>query len=210
MKCNALGRGFVVVASLLVGAGTSQAIEFGTLRALQNGPIGDAPAFSEAEGIDAEAAARVERVFGQYQLNGNSLTKTTSGDTKVAVSAGGSFAASKSFTAIANATITTFSDYNESQQRLSPKSKYDSGHYRHSLDGYVVFRGKPFVFGGGLGLLLMGSESKSFDYNNIEYTQESDSAAMPILRLFGGFQSKAVTAVLGFRLFSQGEAIVEA
>jgi hypothetical protein len=61
-----------------------------------------------------------------------------------------------------------------------------------------------------LGLLVVGSEEREFYYGDDRYRQNVTSAAMPLMRLFGGVTTKQFDATLGLRLFSMGEAVVEA
>ena len=80
---------------------------------------------------------------------------------------------------------------------------------RDELALFALYRTSPVVFGGGVALLLIPSEDREFDYDTGQFKTEVGSAAMPVLRLFGGIDTKQFDATLGFRAFSMGEAVVK-
>ena len=193
----------------------AMAIEFGHLRGLQKGAIGDSPQFHEFGKYEAEGAARLNRTFGSETTGSVSDTKVSGALFKTTVAAGGGMAAGKNFSLSGYVDFTLGSDFDEERKRLDPEVTLDTGGiWRHEFSGFGVFRGNGIIAGGGLGLLIIGSEDREFTYKTSEdakpYASDVSSAAMPLIRIFGGVHTKAVTATLGIRFFSQGTAVVEA
>lgn len=200
--------GFKLV-SLLV-ATPALAMNFGVLRPLQTGPVGDSPQFVDLGDYEAEAGLELSRTFGNYKRNGDSATKVSGSSLRSRLVGGGGMMATKAFGLTGYIDVTTSSDTDEEASRATPSSTLTSGYYQHEGAILGFYRFKPFVFGGGVGLVVIGSEDRSFVYDGGTYQSEISSAAMPTLRLFGGLSTDEFDATLGVRLFSMGEAVVEA
>ncbi len=191
-------------------SGAAQAAEFGAIRSLQKGPVGDSPQYADIEKVDGEAVIGFERAWGKYTLNGDPETRVTTSDFKTRIAAGGGWAPSKQFALTGYIDFTLAHDYDEEAKRATPEATLDAGQYRHELALFGVFKSSPLVLGGGLGMLLFGSETREFVYDDDKYTTNVGSAAMPVLRLFGGISTKEFDGTLGLRFFSMGEAVAEA
>jgi hypothetical protein len=208
MRRKALLPAAVVVTALSTYAGPASAIEFGYIRALQDGPIGDSPQYANLEKFEAEAEAGISRVYGSYSANGDDSTKVSSAQFNTDAAIGGGWEPTKNFGMTAYATSTLYSSFTEEGASIQGDPKLDTGLYRHELDIFGFYKAAPFIFGGGIGVLLFGSEDRTFNYNGANYREQVSSAAMPVLNLFGGITTKMVDASVGFRIFSQGDATV--
>ena len=182
--------------------------EFGTVRSMQNGPVGDSPQFVDMDNIQGEANIEFKRAWGKYTVNEDPDSKISGSTIKSVVSAGGGFAPNKNFAVTGYATVTLASDSDEEQTRQAPKSRLDSGLYKHELALFGLFRTNSLVFGGGLGVMIFGGETREYSYDQDEYELDISSAAMPVARLFGGLSTKTIDLTGGARLFSMGEAVV--
>lgn len=183
-------------------------MEFGQLRSMQSGPVGDAPQFSDMgkEKLEGEAVWGLERTFGNYLINEDSDSRTAANGVRSRVAVGGAFAPTKQFHLSGYIDATLASDYDENQTRGSYNSKYDGGLYRHELALFGIFNANPIVVGGGIGMLVVGAETKDSKFNYSETRVEVGSAVMPVLRLFGGISLKEFDGTIGFRTFSKGTA----
>jgi hypothetical protein len=195
-------------AGLLI-SNAAHGAEFGKIRALQHGPVGDSPQFTDIEKYEGEADVALERAWGKYTLNGDPESKVSSSDLRTTISAGGGWSPTKQFMLTGYIDFTLASDYDEEAKRQSPSSTLDSGGYRHELALFGVFKGSPLILGGGLGVLLIGSETREFTYDDDKFRTEVGSAAMPVLRLFGGIGTKQFDGTIGVRFFAMGEAVAE-
>ena len=193
---------------------TARAMEFGTLRSLQTGPIGDSPQFLDLEKLTGEAGVLSSRIWGDSTINSDPDRKVEATGYKMRISAGGGWAPSKEFSLTGYAHLNLMSDYDENQDRATKKSTLDTGLYQHELAFFGVYRHQPLVFGGGIGLLIFGDESRTFEFKNGNnrtiYNQEISRATMPVLRVFGGLATKQVDATVGVRFFTKGDSTVEA
>lgn len=201
--------------TFLLGLGLSlapaaRAAEFGVIRPLQHGPVGDSPQYAAIDGIEGEAGLTMTRSWGKYTVNDDADQKISGSSFKSRVLAGGGWAPSKAFTLTGYVDVTLASDADEEQKRIDPDAALDTGLYRHEAAIFGIYNGGGLLLGGGLGVLVIGSETREFVYDDDKYTQSVSSAAMPLLRLFGGFTTKQFDGTLGLRLFSMGEAVVEA
>lgn len=190
-------------------SGAAEAAEFGLIRPLQHGPVGDSPQYADIEKVEGEALVDFSRTWGKYTLDGDSDTKVSTANFKTRIAAGGGWAPSKTFAITGYVNFTLASDYDEEAKRQTPPSELDTGLYRHELALFALYKAQPIVLGGGLGLLLVGSETREFTFDGDKYTTNVGSAAMPVLRLFGGITTKQFDGTLGVRFFSMGEAVVE-
>lgn len=198
----------VLLAPLVAYSLPAQAVEFGIFRALQHGAIGDAPQFADFDKYEAEAAVRLCRVYGKQVVNDQIDSKVDGNSVRTTVAAGGALMASKSFGLSAAVDMTVASDYDERADRATPKTSIDGGVYKHSLNLNAFFKEGIVAVGGGLGVMVIGSEDRLLEVTDDDYTNEVTSAAMPVMHLFGGITSKMFDISLGFRLFSMGEAVV--
>lgn len=186
------------------------AVEFGSVRGLQHGPIGDSPQFTSVADYEGEGAVVMRRTYGKYTVNNDPDTKVSGSALQMHVATGGGLMADKSFQLTAYLDFTIGSDADEEAKRASPASSLDTGLYRHELSVFAVYKPSPLLIGGGLGLLIVGTEAREFEFDGDKYKQDVSSAAMPVLRLFGGLTTKQFDGTLGLRLFSMGEAVVKA
>lgn len=189
---------------------SAQAMDFGAIRALQHGPIGDSPQFANIGEYEGEGAVVMSRTWGKYTINDDADSKVSGSSLKTRVVAGGGWSPSKAFTLSGYLDTTLASDFDETQRRTNPHATLDTGVYRHEVSLFGTFRSSPLVLGGGLGVLIVGSETREFIYDDNKYTQDVTSAAMPMLRLYGGISTKEFDGTVGIRLFSMGEAVVTA
>ncbi len=199
------------LAGLLAAGSAAQAMEFGQMRAMQTGPVGDSPQFDEMgkERYEGEAVWGLERTFGSYELNEDTDSRTAATGIRSRLAVGGAIAPSKTFLLSGYIDATLASDYDENRTRATNNYKYDGGLYKHELALFALYKANPFVFGGGIGVILFGSEEKDFRADAAAYRVRVGSAAMPTLRLFGGIALKQFDATLGIRTFSKGRAVVE-
>jgi hypothetical protein len=200
----------LVVTLSLALAPAAHAIEFGYLRGLQHGAIGDSPQFADVSKYEAEAAIGMTRTWGKYTQNGDADSKASGTGFKTRVAAGGGMAPAKNFAMSAYVDVTLASDFDEERTRNPPQSKLDTGNYRHEFAAFGVFKGSPILVGGGLGVLIVGSEERIFVYGDDKYKSNITSAAMPVLRLFGGVTTKEFDGTVGVRFFSKGDSVVKA
>jgi hypothetical protein len=208
----ALSRGSVAVGTFAVSslfASQAFAGEFGVIRPLQTGPVGDSPQYADVENIEGEANAKFGRTWGKYTINDDPDAKVSGATIRTNIAAGGGFAPTKNFALTGYVNMTLASDTDEEAKRRTPKSTLDSGLYKHEASLFGMYRGGSVVVGGGLGVLIVGSETREFSYNDSKYTQEVSSAAMPLVRIFGGLSTKELDLTGGLRLFSMGEAVVK-
>lgn len=196
--------------ALLGSFSPSHAIEFGALRALQNGPIGDSPQYGDIQEWQGEAAMGLTRSYGKMDINDDPAAKVDHAAVRTRVVAGGGMAPSKSLVLTGIVDITLASDSDEEQTRATPKSALDTGLYQHEVGVLGAFKTQAWIFGAGLGVHLFGSEEREFEYNGQKYTSEIGNATMPVLRLFGGYSGKSLAASAGVRVFSKGDATVNA
>jgi hypothetical protein len=194
----------------MAAAPVAQAIELGVIRPLQVGPIGDSPQFADIQKYEAEAAFGMTRSYGKLDVNDDPDQKVDSSALRTRVAVGGGMAPSKNLALTASLDVTLASDSDEEQTRGAQKSHLDTGRYEHELSVMGLYHANSLVFGGGIGLKMIGSETREFEYGGADWTSEVSTAAMPVLRLFGGFDAKDFAATLGLRVFSMGEATVEA
>jgi hypothetical protein len=194
----------------MAAAPAAQAIELGVIRPLQVGPIGDSPQFADIQKYEAEAAVGMTRSYGKLDVNDDPDQKVDSSALRTRVAVGGGMAPSKNLGLTASLDVTLASDSDEEQTRGARKSHLDTGLYQHELSVMAFYHNSPLVVGGGIGVKMIGSETREFEYSGAEWTSEVSTAAMPVLRLFGGFDTKDFAATAGLRLFSMGEATVEA
>jgi hypothetical protein len=198
----------------LVAVGLSQhaaALDFGYLRGLQKGPIGDAPAFSEFKSLETEAAIDFRRAFGDTVLNNDEQgTKTAMSYAGSHLRVGGVYVPSETLTAIITGDVNVASDFDEERSRVAPHSRSDAGLYHHEGAATLVYTNQSLILGGGAALHVVGSEGRAFTYDGQGYIQDADSAAMPVFRGFVGYRVGHLITVLGARSFSQGESVVEA
>lgn len=187
------------------------AMEFGYLRAMQTGPVGDAPQFEDMnrDRYEAEAIGTLDRTYGSYTLNSDTDSRTSATGISSKVAVGGAMAPTKAFLLSGFISSTLASDYDEERTRGGNNFKYDGGLYHHEAAVFGLYKAHPLVFGGGIGVIVVGSEVKDFQDNTATYHVEVGSAVMPTLRLFGGLALKDFDATLGVRLFSKGRAVVE-
>lgn len=195
---------------LFVLVGKANAVEFGSLRPLQIGPAGDSPQFAELEDYQAEAGLSLGRHYGKLDINDDAASKTESAALSTRIVAGASMSPTRDFSLIANLDLTVASDHDEEQSRAEQKSHLDTGLYQHELGFLAVYRGSPLLIGGGIGVKIFGAETRDFSYGDSSWSSQVSSATMPILRLFGGFDSKSLAATAGVRFFSKGDAEVKA
>lgn len=188
----------------------AQAIEFGILRPLQVGPIGDSPQYADFDQYEAEAALGMKRSYGKVDINSDSDQKVDGAAVRTRVAAGGGMAINKQLSLTATLDVTLAGDADEEQTRAQKKSTLDTGYYQHELSVMSVYRAQSFVFGGGIGVKMIGTETREFKYDGAKYTSEISSAVMPMLRLFAGLESKEAAASLGLRLFNKDESEVTA
>lgn len=200
----------IAFSALAMATAPASAAEFGILRGLQHGPIGDSPQFVEMEKYEAEAAVSLARSFGKITRNGDPDNKVdgSSIDTRVAV--GGGMMPTKTFGLSVYIDFQLAADADEEQTRATPTTTLDTGHYEHELALFGFFKSQPLVIGGGLGLKLIGNETREFEFNKSDkYTSEIGTAAMPMLRLFGGISTKQFDGTIGARVFAKGDATAE-
>ena len=190
--------------------GPAHAIEFGIVRHLQVGPIGDSPQYAELEKYEAEAAIGMKRSYGEVEINSDSDQKVEGSALRTRVVAGGGLSLNKRLSLTASLDVTLASDADEEQTRAAKKSTLDTGNYQHELSFMSVYRTDPIFFGGGIGVRMIGTETREYKYDGAKYTSEIGSAVMPTLRLFAGVESKEAAASLGLRLFSKDDAEVSA
>lgn len=207
-------RGLVAVVSFAAGFSNlinTQALagEFGVIRPLQSGPVGDSPQYADVENIEGEANVKFARSWGKYTINDDPDAKISGSAIRTNIAAGGGFAPTKQFALTGYVNMTLASDADEEGKRRTPKSTLDTGLYKHEAALFGLYRGGSVVVGGGLGVLIVGSETREFEYNDAKYTQEVSSAAMPLVRIFGGLSTKQLDLTGGVRLFSMGEAVVK-
>lgn len=188
---------------------SATASEFGNIRPLQSGPVGDSPQFADTQNIEAEANIKIERSWGKYTVNEDPDSKISGSAFRSSIAAGGGFAPNKNFALTGYVSLTGASDADEDQTRKSPKTRSDTGLYRHEASFFGLYKTSSLVFGGGLGVLVVGSETREFQYDDDKYKQDISSAAMPLIRIFGGLATKEVDLTAGVRVFSMGEAVVE-
>lgn len=202
---------YVLAAGMFSALLSSNALaaEVGVLRPLQTGPVGDSPQFLDMEQLSGEANVKVARSWGKMTINEDPDAKISGSAVKSLVSVGGGFAPSKNFALTGFASMTLAADADEEGKRRTPKSTLDTGFYRHEAALFGLYRANSFVLGGGIGVVVIGSETREFEFNDRTYTQEVSSAAMPTLRLFGGLSTKEVDLTGGVRIFSMGEAVVK-
>jgi hypothetical protein len=190
------------------------AVEFGLIRPLQSGPIGDSPQFSDIERFEGEAAVTSSRIWGDTTVNSDTDRKVEATGYKMRVATGGGWAPSKDFTLTGYIDFTLASDYDENQERSAKKSTLDGGLYRHEIAFFGTFNKQPLIVGGGLGLLIIGGEDREFVFDNsgakTQYYQTTTAATMPVLRLFGGLATKQFDGTIGLRLFTKGDSTVVA
>jgi hypothetical protein len=190
------------------------AMEFGALRPLQTGPIGDSPQFLDIDQFAGEAGVLSSRIWGDSSINSDPDRKVEAAGYKMRVGAGGGWAPSKQFTLTGYLNFSLASDYDENQERATKKTTLDTGLYQHELAFFGVYKHQPLVFGGGIGLLIYGNEDRRFEFKNAGastvYYQAVSRATMPVLRLFGGISTKQVDATVGVRFFTKGDSTVEA
>lgn len=199
---------YSLLACMLVGQ--AQAVEFGPLRALQIGPAGDSPQFADLEDYQAEAGLVVGRHYGKIDINDDSTLKAEGTSFATQLVAGASMSPTRQFSLTANLNLTIASDTDEEQRRTEQKSHLDTGLYQHELGFMAVYRGNPLVVGGGIGVKIIGAETRDFSFGDSRWSSEVSSATMPILRLFGGFDTKTLAATAGVRFFSKGDNDVKA
>lgn len=208
-----LPLGALALASLIAAAGSApdaQAAEFGIIRPLQHGPVGDSPQYAGIDEYDGEAMIGLSRYWGKSTINEDAESKISGSSVKTRVATGGGWAPSKAFTLTGFVDFTLASDADEEQTRTDPDAKLDTGLYRHEAALFGTYKGGPLLLGGGIGVLIFGSETREFAYDGETYTQNVTSAAMPTMRLYGGVTTKQFDGTIGLRLFSMGEAVVEA
>ena len=202
----------LIAAAALLSPSLAQAAEFGILRPLQHGPIGDSPQFTDIKDLEVETMLQTNQVWGKYQINEDPDKQVRAFGYKVHAAAGGGWAPSKDLllTAYVNATIA--SDFDERQTRGEKDATFDSGLYRHEFAVFGLYKANPVVFGGSVGLLVMGGEDRLFKYSengsSTQNFQETSRAGLPMLRLFGGITTKPFDGTLGVRFFSMGDSVV--
>lgn len=190
----------------------AHAAEFGLLRPLQHGPIGDSPQFIDVKNLEAEGMFQGSQVWGKYQINDDTERQVNAYGYKTLLAAGGAWAPSKDLLLTAYASATPFSGYGERQTRGEKTSELDTGLYRHEFAAFAVYKSNPLVLGGGVGAVMFGGEDRAFKYadgtSSANSYQEASRTGVPTLRLFGGISTKDFDGTLGVRFFSMGDSVV--
>jgi hypothetical protein len=97
-KSSVLAASSILAAlSLAAFAPTASALEFGKIRALQHGPVGDSPQFAPMESYSGEGALVMSRSWGKYTINDDLDSKVSGSAFKMRIAAGGGMAPSKTF-----------------------------------------------------------------------------------------------------------------
>ncbi len=185
----------------------SWATNFGYLRALQQGPVGDALAYANLGKYEPEGVIAIGSASGTEDINASSDDKLKSSAMKLRAAAGGGIVLSREFVASAYMDVNV-NDYDD-ETRSDPATKLSSGYNTYEFSANIVFKPNPLIIGGGIGAILIGSEKREFEWDVASFKHNVSSAAMPMLRLYGGFGDKEFQVTGGFRLFTQGEAEVE-
>ena len=209
ISCKRAARIAAAPLAIVLGAPGAMAFEFGQIRAMQTGPVGDSPQFADIEKYEAEGGFTLQRTFGHYKLNGDTDTQVDATGITSHLVAGGGMAPTKNFALSAYVDVTAAADYDEEQTRGATATKYDGGNYRHQVGLFGMYRPGPLVFGGGIGALIVGTETKEFDVGATKITEDVGTAAMPVLSLFGGLATKSFDGTLGIKFFSKGMATVD-
>lgn len=204
----------LLAAAALFSPSLAQAAEFGILRPLQHGPIGDSPQFIDLKGLEAEALLQTNQVWGKYQINDDADRQVRAFGYKAQTAAGAGWAPAKNLLLTAYIHATLASDLDERQTRGEQDSVFDSGLYRHEFAVFGVYKAQPVILGASVGLLVVGGENRLFKYTDgasvTQSYQEASRAGLPMMRLFGGVTTKPFDGTLGVRFFSKGDSVVTA
>jgi hypothetical protein len=211
-------RSYLLVPILVVGCFlpvTAQGIEFGSIRGLQSGAVGDSPQFIEIEKYEADAAVTMKRRYGEYKLNNDTTSKTNMTDLDSHVLAGGGMALSKQLALTAYLDANLIRDFDLVRDRVEVDQRQDAGLYEHEFMTFMVFTGNPIVVGGGIGFKIFGQETRELKLGADEeagpdFVTNTSSAFMPVMSLFGGVKLKQFVGTLGVKFFSKGTAEVKA
>jgi hypothetical protein len=202
----------LLAAVAILSPSLAHAAEFGILRPLQHGPIGDSPQFIDVKNLEVEGMFQGSQTWGKYQINGDPERQVNAYGYKTLLAAGGAWAPSKDLLLTAYASATPFSGYGERQTRGEKTSELDTGLYRHEFAVFAVYKSNPLVLGGGIGGLMIGGEDRSFKYvdgsSSAQSYQEASRTGLPTLRLFGGISTRDFDGTLGVRFFSMGDSVV--
>lgn len=185
------------------------AAEFGGVPSMQRGPLGQGLGYAELDEYAAEGAFGMRRTYGKEVLGADSDSRVSQSLVGTRLAAAGGMNFSKEFL-VAGFLDMTINDYDEERTRKDPEVKLDGGLATYELGANFAWRGSPLIAGGGLGLLLVGSEDRTFEYGDDTYKTDASSAAMPVMRLFGGVDLGEFTTTLAVRFFTRGESSVEA
>lgn len=195
--------------AIVLAIPTSNAAEFGSLPSLQKGPLGNGLGFADFKDKSAEGLIGMRRSYGKEIVDDNSDTRVSQAAITSRLAAAGGLNFSKEFAAAAYADV-AFTDHDEERTRLDPEAKLDAGYGTYELGAGVTWQLDHFIVGGGLGVMLYGSEDRTFTYGDDEYKTDASSAAMPVFKLHGGVNLGDLTTLLQVRFFTRGESSVEA
>lgn len=187
-------------------AQNAYSINFGYLRALQKGPIGDSLGYTTIDKYEPEGVIAIGNASGTQDVN-SADNKLKSSATKFRAAAGGGIAISREFMAAAHADV-NINDYDD-EAKDPVKTELSCGYNTYELAVNIAYKPDPVVIGGSIGTVLIGGETREFQWDNGTYKHDISSAAMPVIQLYGGLALKEFFLTGGFRLFSQGNAEVE-
>ena len=187
----------------------ASAADFGGVPSMQKGPLGHGLGYADMDELAAEGAVGIRRTYGKEIQGDDSDSRVSQTAVGSRIAAAGGMNFSKEFL-IAGYADATINDHDEERTRKTPKVTLDGGASTYELGANFAWRGSAAIAGGGLGILLIGSEDRTFEYGSDTYKVDASSAAMPVLRAFGGVDLGEFTTTLGVRFFSRGESSVEA
>jgi len=208
-KSNLLVTAAVGACLQVVGGEPALASDFAELPALQRGAIGPGLAYTDLDGYSATGIVGLSRSYGKEVLNSDPDTRVDGDTMRTRFAAGAALATGGTFRAAAFADSTVVS-FSEERKRSTPRIESEGGANIYEIGVNGIARSGVFVFGGGLSLVLVGSEERKFTYGDAAWTTDASSAAMPQLRLTGGLDFGALMGTVGLRLFTEGETSVEA
>ena len=176
---------------------------------MQMGPLGQGLGYTDMDDLAAEGAIGMRRSYGKEILNGDSDSRVSQSAVGTRFAAAGGMNFSKEFL-VAGYLDVTINDHDEERTRKDPKVNLDGGTSSYELGANFAWRGAPLVAGAGLGILLIGGEDRTLEIGDETFKTDASSAAMPVLRMFGGVDFDEFMTTLGVRFFTRGESSVEA
>jgi len=181
---------------------STQALAVG-VNALQAGLSGPGYLWSVVDGVQSEAQLNISKTYGSSTWSDFPTERLSAKTLSTDIAAATAFKPSKDFVAIAEAGIKSSS---HQQSMRVENSSYSSSQNTYQFSFKSILDRKKWVAGASVGILTLGMEKKSLNYNGQRRSVTLDTVTLPIFELAGGVRYHAFETMTRVRLYSSDTA----